>query len=59
MDFKNYEDYKQYVKEQWQDGFINELEQAGLIIESKNTGSEVDYRILSEIEYQTLIKVIE
>jgi hypothetical protein len=54
--FNSYEEFKQYVNEEWENGAINELEQDGYIVidtVDEKTGDTV-YRILTEDEFQRL-----
>lgn len=50
-EFETYADYQWYVKEEWEDGYINELVEAGLIIESEMINNTVTSRLLTEQEF--------
>lgn len=58
--FKNYEEYKQYVNEEWNYGAINELYEDGLIIELEETfdyecaSKQINYRKLTEEEFENI-----
>ena len=55
--FRSYEDYKQYVTGEWEQGAINELFEDGLILEVEESfeyecaRKEVKYRYWSEQEF--------
>ena len=50
--FKDYISYKQYVKEEWEEGYINELTESGFIIEVPGCNNQdIQYRLLTEDEY--------
>ena len=55
--FKDYDSYLQYVKEEWNDGYINELFEGGYIVEKEYDGEyecasrAIDYRMLTEDEF--------
>lgn len=59
-DFKSYENYLKYVNDEWEDGFINELEEEGLIIvnilNSDSLIESVSYRPLTEEEFNKRFK---
>jgi len=60
IEFENYEDYKQYVKDEWQIGSINELFEDGLIVEVEESfeydceSRKINYRRLSESEFNSI-----
>lgn len=56
IEFENYEDYKNYVLDMWEEGYINELEFDGLIVESKNIDGNITYRNLTKEEFENLTK---
>ncbi len=47
MEFKNYQTYKDYVNEEWKNGYINELEQDKLIISLPETIGEDGFKLIS------------
>lgn len=55
--FTNYEEYKQYVEEEWAQGSINELCEDGLILAVEElydyecASKVIEYRKLTEIEF--------
>ncbi len=60
--FTNYEEYKQYVKEEWGNGAINELFEGGLIVEVEESfdyeceSRQINYRKLTEKEFKNIFK---
>ncbi len=60
--FETYNSYCKYVIEEWQDGHINELEEADLLVNEqlKYTNGEysrdVTYRLLTEQEFNKRFK---
>lgn len=49
-----YQEYKQYINQEWEEGNINELEEGGwLAIESIDEKGNVNYRHLTEEEYHS------
>jgi hypothetical protein len=61
--FENYEEYKQYVKEEWENGAINELFEAGFIVEVEESfdyeceSRQINYRRLTEEEFKNVFIV--
>lgn len=56
IEFDNYTSYKQYVNEEWEDGYINELNTCGYIVEKTEYIGEgeqrtIEYRMLTEEEF--------
>ena len=55
--FNDYTSYCQYVKEEWNDGYINELFESGYIVEKEYIGEyecasrDIEYRMLTESEF--------
>ena len=55
--FTSYEDYIDYVKWMWEEGYINELEEDELLIDEQARYSngelsrDITYRLLTEEEY--------
>ncbi len=55
--FNDYTSYRQYVKEEWNDGYINELFEGGYIVEKEYVreyecaSRAIDYRMLTENEF--------
>ena len=60
MEFDDYISYRQYIKEEWADGYINELIESGYIIETEYTGEyeceqrTIEYRPLTESEFEEM-----
>ena len=60
--FTNYNEYKQYVNEEWKQGGINELYEDGLIVEIEESydyeceSKQVNYRKLTEDEFNIRFK---
>jgi hypothetical protein len=58
--FNDYTSYCQYVKEEWNDGYINELFESGYIVEKEYTGEyecvsrDIEYRMLTESEFNEI-----
>ena len=58
--FNNYISYRQYVKEEWNDGYINELFADGYIVEVEYNGPyecenrDIEYRMLTEDEFNKI-----
>ena len=55
--FNDYTSYRHYVKEEWNDGYINELFEDGYIVEAEYKGEyecesrAIEYRMLTEDEF--------
>ena len=55
--FNDYASYRQYVREEWIDGYINELIEGGYIVEKEYVGEyecasrTIEYRMLTESEF--------
>lgn len=55
--FNDYTSYRQYVREEWNDGYINELFEGGYIVEKEYVGEyecasrSIDYRMFTESEF--------
>lgn len=55
--FNDYTSYRQYVKEEWNDGYINELFECGYIVEKEYVreyecaSRAIEYRMLTESEF--------
>ena len=54
--FETYNSYCKYVMEEWEDGHINELAEAGLIIESELINNTITSRLLTEQEFNERFK---
>lgn len=60
--FTNYNEYKQYVDEEWEQGGINELHEDGLIVEIEESydyeceSKQINYRKLTEDEFNRIFK---
>lgn len=52
--FENYEEYKQYVKEEWEIGAINELFENNFIVEQEINYRLINYRLLTEKEFKNV-----
>jgi hypothetical protein len=57
MEFNSYKEYREYVQEEWRDGYINELFWDELILEKKEDlpyeceSRTIEYRPLTEEEF--------
>jgi len=51
-----YKNYSTYVKEEWENGSINELFEDNLIVEESNDGKNIFYRKLTQEEFINKIK---
>ena len=58
--FENYEEYKQYVKEEWEIGAINELFENNFIVEQEESfdyeceSRQINYCLLTEEEFKNV-----
>ena len=63
--FNDYTSYCQYVKEEWNDGYINELFESGYIVEKEYIGKyecasrDIEYRMLTESEFNETFNIQE
>ena len=62
--FTSYEEYKDFVHEEWEQGYINELEQDGLIVEKERyineenpSQGDINFRYLTEEEFNIKFKI--
>jgi hypothetical protein len=57
MEFNNYKEYREYIQEEWKDGYINELFCDELIVEKTTdlpyecASKSIEYRPLTEEEF--------
>lgn len=52
IEFKDYKDYLKCIYEFWEEGYINELEESGLIIAFPKENNTIKYRKLTEEEFK-------